>query len=89
MHTRAEGPRQSTLKSEEILKPRWWRFRALTGLYDIHGVLRYCGRDRADCLAYADLFALNPGSFTLASLERDSCFAAAGSDDASGGWMAA
>jgi hypothetical protein len=65
------------------------RFRALTGLYDIHGALRYCGRDRADCLAYADLFALNHGSFTLASLERDSCFATAGSDNASGGWMAA
>jgi hypothetical protein len=44
----------------------------LTGLYDIEGVLRYCGRDQADCLSYADLFALNPGSFTLASLERDS-----------------
>jgi hypothetical protein len=61
----------------------------LTGLYDIHGVLRYSGRDRADCLAYADLFALNPGTFTLASLERDFSFPAAGSEDATDGWIAA
>jgi hypothetical protein len=60
----------------------------LTGLYDMHGVLRYSGRDRADCLAYADLFALTPGTFTLASLEADACFPAAGSEDATEGWIA-
>jgi hypothetical protein len=41
----------------------------LTGLYDIHGVLRYSGRDPADCLAYAEFFGLIPGTFTLSSLE--------------------
>jgi hypothetical protein len=32
----------------------------LTGLYDNQGVLRFAGRDHADCLAYAELFGLDP-----------------------------
>jgi hypothetical protein len=31
----------------------------LTGLYDNQGVLRFAGRDDADCLAYAELFGLD------------------------------
>jgi hypothetical protein len=31
----------------------------LTGLYDNQGVLRFAGRDPADCLAYAELFGLD------------------------------
>jgi len=38
-------------------------------LYDDQGVFRFAGVGEADCLAYADLFALAAGSFTLASLE--------------------
>ena len=38
-------------------------------LYDHQGVFRFAGVAEADCLAYADLFALAEGSFTLASLE--------------------
>jgi len=40
----------------------------LLGLYDSHGVLRYAGRDRADCLAYAELFALDEAAFSLEPL---------------------
>jgi hypothetical protein len=32
----------------------------LTGLYDHQGVLRFAGRDQADCLAYLELFGLDP-----------------------------
>lgn len=38
-------------------------------LYDHQGVFRFAGGAEADCLAYADLFALPAESFTLASLE--------------------
>jgi len=38
-------------------------------LYDHQGVFRFAGVLEADCLAYADLFALAAGTFTLASLE--------------------
>ena len=31
----------------------------MTGLYDNQGVLRFAGRDSADCLAYAELFGLD------------------------------
>jgi hypothetical protein len=41
----------------------------LTGLYDHQGVLRFAGRDVADCLAYAELFAMPPSCYSLASLE--------------------
>ncbi|MCP9926767.1 hypothetical protein [Cyanobium sp. CH-040] len=40
----------------------------MVGLYDSHGVLRYAGRDQADCLAYADLFGLEPAAYSLESL---------------------
>ena len=40
----------------------------MTGLYDSQGVLRFSGRDHADCLAYAELFALAPESFCLEPL---------------------
>jgi hypothetical protein len=40
----------------------------VTGLYDSQGVLRFSGRDPEDCLAYAELFSLAPGSFSLESL---------------------
>ena len=38
------------------------------GLYDQQGILRFAGRDGADCRAYAELFALEEGSFSLESL---------------------
>lgn len=41
------------------------------GLYDQQGLLRFTGRDRADCLAYAELFALTEGSFSLESLQHE------------------
>lgn len=40
----------------------------MLGLYDQQGLLRFSGRDLADCLAYAELFALAEGSFSLESL---------------------
>jgi len=39
------------------------------GLYDQQGILRFVGRDPADCQAYAELFALEEGSFSLESLQ--------------------
>jgi len=42
---------------------------AMTGLYDDQGVLRCAGRDPDDCLAYADLFDLPAGQFSLVALE--------------------
>ncbi len=42
-------------------------------LYDHQGVFRFAGIGEADCLAYADLFALAVGSFTLVSLEPGPC----------------
>jgi hypothetical protein len=30
-----------------------------TGLYDSQGVLRFAGRNHADCVAYAELFGLD------------------------------
>jgi hypothetical protein len=40
----------------------------LLGLYDSHGVLRYAGRDQADCLAYAELFGLEEAAYSLEPL---------------------
>ncbi|MFQ6538493.1 MULTISPECIES: hypothetical protein [Aphanothece] len=40
----------------------------MTGLYDSQGVLRFAGRDSQDCLAYAELFELSEGSYSLESL---------------------
>lgn len=44
-------------------------------LYDHQGVFRFAGVGEADCQAYADLFALAAGSFTLVSLESGPCAA--------------
>ena len=43
----------------------------MLGLYDQQGLLRFSGRDLADCLAYAELFALADGSFSLESLVHE------------------
>jgi hypothetical protein len=43
----------------------------LIGLYDQTGMLRFAGRDQADCLAYAELFALAEDSFSLESLQAE------------------
>ncbi len=40
----------------------------MTGLYDNQGVLRFAGRDSEDCLAYAELFALERTGYSLESL---------------------
>ncbi|MCP9792087.1 hypothetical protein [Vulcanococcus limneticus] len=37
----------------------------MIGLYDQDGVLRIAGHDRDDCLAYAEFFGLEAGSFSL------------------------
>lgn len=42
----------------------------MTGLYDHQGVLRFTGRDTADCLEYAELFALSVDSYCISSLEK-------------------
>lgn len=43
----------------------------LTGLYDNLGMLRFTGRDQADCLAYAELFGLGVDGYSLAILADD------------------
>jgi hypothetical protein len=40
----------------------------VTGLYDDQGVLRFTGRDSDDCLAYAELFGMDPNTYSLARL---------------------
>jgi hypothetical protein len=40
----------------------------VTGLYDSQGVLRFAGRDQADCLAYAELFGLGADAYSLSPL---------------------
>jgi hypothetical protein len=40
----------------------------LVGLYDNQGVLRFVGRDHADCLAYAELFDLDLLSCSITAL---------------------
>jgi hypothetical protein len=43
----------------------------MIGLYDQDGVLRIAGRDRDDCLAYAEFFGLEAGSFSLEVLQGE------------------
>jgi hypothetical protein len=43
----------------------------VTGLYDGEGVLRFSGRDREDCLAYAELFGLDPCRCSIFPLVGD------------------
>ena len=50
----------------------------MLGLYDQDGVLRFTGPDQADCLAYAELFGLVEGSFSLESLVHEFAAEAAG-----------
>ena len=40
----------------------------MLGLYDQRGMLRFAGQDPAECLAYAELFELPEGSFSLEPL---------------------
>ncbi|MCS5697634.1 hypothetical protein NZK32_01060 [Cyanobium sp. FGCU-52] len=53
-----------------LLLPPSPRPATVTGLYDHQGILRFAGSCASDCLAYAELFALPAGSFTLVSLEK-------------------
>lgn len=46
----------------------------MTGLYDNLGMLRFAGRDQADCLAYAELFGLGAEGYILAALADDEIF---------------
>ena len=50
----------------------------MLGLYDQQGLLRFSGRDQADCLAYAELFGLPEDSFSLESLVQEFAAEAAG-----------
>ena len=50
----------------------------MLGLYDQQGLLRFSGRDQADCLAYAELFGLPEDSFSLESLVHECAVEAAG-----------
>ena len=43
------------------------------GLYDQSGMLRYAGPGPAECLAYAELFGLAEGSFSLEPLAAVGC----------------
>lgn len=63
----APRPRLSSVAKVTPLRPPASP-QARTGLYDAEGVLRFAGRDSRDCLAYAELFGLPPGSYSLASL---------------------
>lgn len=40
----------------------------MLGLYDQRGMLRFAGHDPAECQAYAELFELADGSFSLEPL---------------------
>ena len=40
------------------------------GLYDKEGILRYVNSDKDACLAYAELFELNSGSYSLMHLNE-------------------
>jgi hypothetical protein len=55
----------------------------LTGLYDDQGVLRFAGRDDADCLAYAELFGLDLLGCSITALVPGS-IPAGGSAEATG-----
>ena len=56
----------------------------MIGLYDQQGVLRFAGRDQADCLAYAELFGLGAEHFSLESLLLESEVLSAGARLAAG-----
>ncbi|MCP9772553.1 hypothetical protein KBY66_07920 [Synechococcus sp. Tobar12-5m-g] len=43
----------------------------MIGLYDHQGVLRFTGRDTADCLDYAELFELRPDGYSLERLSGE------------------
>ena len=47
---------------------RFERVLLVLGLYDQRGMLRFAGHDQAECLAYAALFELADGSFSLEPL---------------------
>lgn len=47
---------------------RFERVLLVLGLYDQRGMLRFAGHDPAECLAYAALFELADGSFSLEPL---------------------
>lgn len=50
----------------------------MLGLYDQRGMLRFAGHDPAECLAYAELFELAEGSFSLESLVNAEAVGAGG-----------
>ncbi|MFN5193397.1 MAG: hypothetical protein ACK5E6_03090 [Cyanobacteriota bacterium] len=41
------------------------------GLYDNQGVLRFTGRDLAECLDYVTLFGMAPGAYSVSDLAAD------------------
>tara|TARA_B100000131_G_C18038715_1_gene581528 strand:+ start:1025 stop:1216 length:192 start_codon:yes stop_codon:yes gene_type:complete len=42
------------------------------GLYDKEGILRYVNSDKDACLAYAELFDLSSGNYSLMNLNEKS-----------------
>ena len=54
-----------------------------TGIYDCQGVLRFAGRDHADCVAYAELFGLDLLGCSITALVSLSAEVASSDDSAS------
>lgn len=50
----------------------------MLGLYDQLGMLRFAGHEPAECLAYAELFELAEGSFSLEPLAQAEDLSGAG-----------